>query len=464
MAGRPPPGGREGKNAMTRLNTALTMTTLLLVTSLAHATDPVEIPWAPRGLVGADVHVVELMSGDLYVGASDGLHILDLPTGTWLPLTREGAAGWPVTAVGRSPYREDRVITGRVDDGGLGAIALTALADGVTEVRLGGLPGPLSKVDFSAYFDNYRLWACAPGVGAAGSAFQSGDNGDTWVPLTGHGLEHPIGFSSAIEFGTGWPPLVRFYLAGDTGVAWTNDHGLSWVPDGDGLPAEPVLDLLVEDDLVYGIPDKTLGPTFGFAATDAGLYFRNSESDPWESILSDACRKVRFVGGPASFSGRIYVLTDDRRLLSSDIVSVGDGSTAVGDWIDWSANLDDVITDFDAHFSFLAVGTENDGVFTKAWQQSSAADLPAALDLDLRTAPNPFNPATTISFQAPTAGPARLAIYDLQGRLVEVLLDGDVAAGPVQREWRPSGQASGVFMARLECGGAVATRRLALVR
>jgi hypothetical protein len=49
MAGRPPPGGREGKNAMTRLNTALTMTTLLLVTSLAHATDPVEIPWAPRG-------------------------------------------------------------------------------------------------------------------------------------------------------------------------------------------------------------------------------------------------------------------------------------------------------------------------------------------------------------------------------------------------------------------------------
>jgi hypothetical protein len=78
--------------------------------------------------------------------------------------------------------------------------------------------------------------------------------------------------------------------------------------------------------------------------------------------------------------------------------------------------------------------------------------------------PNPFNPATTISFQAPTAGPARLAIYDLQGRLVEVLLDGDVAAGPVQREWRPSGQASGVFMARLECGGAVATRRLALVR
>jgi hypothetical protein len=65
---------------------------------------------------------------------------------------------------------------------------------------------------------------------------------------------------------------------------------------------------------------------------------------------------VRFVGGPASFSGRIYVLTDDRRLLSSDIVSVGDGSTAVGDWIDWSANLDDVITDFDAHFSFLAVG------------------------------------------------------------------------------------------------------------
>lgn len=460
MAGRPPPGGREGEETMARLNAALAAAALLLAAGLAHATDPAEIPWEPRGLAGTVVHVVQPLSGDLYVGAADGLHILDLQAGTWQPLAREGAAGWPVTAVVRSPYRRDRVITGRVDDVGSGAIALTSLADGATEVRLGGLPGPLAKIDFTGYFDNYRLWACAPGVGADGQAFLSGDNGDTWVSLAGHGLAHPHGFAWTTESGTGWPPAVRFYLAGDAGVTWTNDHGLSWVPDGEGLPAATVNDLLVEDVLVTGVPDKAGGYTYDFAATDAGLYFRIGDPGTWELILPGSIRKVRFAVGPVSYYGHVYALTGDGRLLGCAI-----GEDGVDAWVDWSANLGDVeITDFGLLFTFLAVGTREHGVFTKSWLPASPVDLPAAPDLGLRAVPNPFNPATTIRFDAPAAGPARLAVYDLQGRLVEVLLERDVAAGPVHREWRPGGRSSGVYVARLECGGVVATTRLVLVR
>jgi hypothetical protein len=445
---------------MTRLNSMVAAAALLLAAGPARATDPAEIPWTPRGLAGTAVHVVEPMSGDLYVGAADGLHILDLGSGSWLPLSHDGVAGWPVTAVGRSPYRPDRVITGRVDGAGLGAIALTSLAGGATEVRVGGLPGPLAKVGFSGYFDNYRLWACAPGVGADGLAFQSGDNGDTWLPLAGHGLAHPHGFAWTTESGSGWPPPVRLYLAGDAGVTWTNDHGLSWVADGEGLPAATVRDLLVEDVVVAGLPDKAVDYTFDFAATDTGLYFRTGATATWQSILPGPCRKVRFAGGPGSFYGRVYALTGDGRLLSCATDSSG-----VDAWVDWSASLGDVvITDFGLLYTFLAVGTRDHGVFTKSWLQSSPADLPAARDLDLRAAPNPFNPATTIRFNVPVTGPARLAVYDLQGRLVEVLLERDMAPGPAQREWRPGGRASGVFVARLECGGAVATSRLVLVR
>ena len=57
---------------MTRLNIAVAAAVLLLVAGPAHATDPAEIPWTPRGLVGTVVHVVEPMSGYLYVGAADG--------------------------------------------------------------------------------------------------------------------------------------------------------------------------------------------------------------------------------------------------------------------------------------------------------------------------------------------------------------------------------------------------------
>jgi hypothetical protein len=49
--------------------------------------------------------------------------------------------------------------------------------------------------------------------------------------------------------------------------------------------------------------------------------------------------------------------------------------------------------------------------------------------------PNPFNPQTTIRLAQQTAGPARVAIYDVFGRLVRVLHDGPLAAGRSEVSW-----------------------------
>ena len=83
--------------------------------------------------------------------------------------------------------------------------------------------------------------------------------------------------------------------------------------------------------------------------------------------------------------------------------------------------------------------------------------------------PNPFNPSTTISFDLARAGRARLAVYDLQGRLVKVLRDGNLQAGSHTVLWTGDDTggravASGVYVVRLTAAGDVFTRRLALVK
>jgi choice-of-anchor B domain-containing protein len=83
--------------------------------------------------------------------------------------------------------------------------------------------------------------------------------------------------------------------------------------------------------------------------------------------------------------------------------------------------------------------------------------------------PNPFNPKTEIRFDLPVAGPARLAVYSLDGRLVKTLASGRQTAGRHAVTWngRDDGGhdvASGVYVMRLEAGPSEATRKLTLVK
>lgn len=72
--------------------------------------------------------------------------------------------------------------------------------------------------------------------------------------------------------------------------------------------------------------------------------------------------------------------------------------------------------------------------------------------------PNPFNPRTTIAFDLPKQESVSLRIFDVSGRLVRVLVDGDVTPGG-RHESRWNGRdddgrrvASGTYFYRLEAG------------
>lgn len=83
--------------------------------------------------------------------------------------------------------------------------------------------------------------------------------------------------------------------------------------------------------------------------------------------------------------------------------------------------------------------------------------------------PNPFNPATTITYQLHAAGPISLRVYDLLGREVSVLVDEVQPAGIHSAQWdgRDTGGnevTSGVYFYRIATNGLVEARRMVLMR
>ena len=64
--------------------------------------------------------------------------------------------------------------------------------------------------------------------------------------------------------------------------------------------------------------------------------------------------------------------------------------------------------------------------------------------------PNPFNPITTIRFDlVETYRNTSLQIYDLTGRVVDVLVNGDLGAGNHEIQWDASQQSSGIYFVEL---------------
>ena len=85
---------------------------------------------------------------------------------------------------------------------------------------------------------------------------------------------------------------------------------------------------------------------------------------------------------------------------------------------------------------------------------------PVALRLE-QNLPNPFNPKTTIRFNLPSAGEAKLLVFDANGRRVATLVDGPQTAGPQEVVWEGRDDAgntlaTGMYFYRLQsaAGGA----------
>jgi len=81
-----------------------------------------------------------------------------------------------------------------------------------------------------------------------------------------------------------------------------------------------------------------------------------------------------------------------------------------------------------------------------------------------RNYPNPFNPTTTFEFALPARQQVNLSIYDLNGHLIETLINSEKQAGNHTIKWNASGYSTGIYLYRFDAGEFHSIRKCILMK
>jgi flagellar hook assembly protein FlgD len=78
--------------------------------------------------------------------------------------------------------------------------------------------------------------------------------------------------------------------------------------------------------------------------------------------------------------------------------------------------------------------------------------------------PNPFNPSTVINYQLAVDNYTTLKIYNILGKEVTTLVNGNVTAGSHQVTFDGSQLSNGIYFYKLQSGSNVEVKKLTLVK
>jgi hypothetical protein len=179
--------------------------------------------------------------------------------------------------------------------------------------------------------------------------------------------------------------------------------------------------------------DWTSAITFGIALKPPSTIDNNNDVDQGYTV--EAAFDLSKMGYPAGQQNKTVAIGITAH--DYDITPTSSPGTRAWWFREWPGSSSPAFCTLDN--SALVVGVEGE------------PDPGQVLEFRLRGAyPNPFNPSTTIRFDLPEAGRARLAIVDVLGRTVRQLELGEFQRGSYERRIDASTLASGVYIGRIE--------------
>ncbi len=283
------------------------------------------------------------------------------------------------------------------------------------------------------------------------------------------------------------------------GVFKSDDNGATWTGINAGLPdlAGPHISTDT-NNVIKHLINSLVATRHGdiFAATfGGGIYKLNTDGSAWSKVTIDYPFIWNLYESP---SGLLYAATYGKGVY----ISVNGGSS----WESMNTGLGNLYiynVTVDAYSSVIATSLSG-GVYklpkgSNTWQMlglsgsgvSALAAHPATDILVVATKdgsfvttngttgitpevtnnyefalsqnyPNPFNPSTRINFSLPASQQVRLAVYNILGQEVRVLINNQMQAGTYTFDFKGEGLASGVYIYRLVAGNLSMTKKMIL--
>jgi hypothetical protein len=269
-------------------------------------------------------------------------------------------------------------------------------------------------------------------AGTYDGIFISTNSGSAWSRKSGGIVGTNI---QAVAINPNGPGVMSIY-AGTTsgGIFRSTNNGINWTVANNGLTNTDIYALLVSNTNV-------------FVGTASGCVFRTTNNGAnWTTASINAV-----INPVITLAKNVSYLFAGTR-GGGAYRSTNNGS----DWGDINSGLtNQKLNTFLVNGSNLFAGTSGDGVFRRPLSEivTSVDKTVAGLPIDFvleQNYPNPFNPSTTISFNLPIQSYVVIKIYDVIGRKVETLVNGEYSAGSYSKIWNASSFPNGVYFYSLQ--------------
>jgi hypothetical protein len=256
--------------------------------------------------------------------------------------------------------------------------------------------------------------------------------------FTGEGMDNLLideRQDDGIDNDQDWDP-VSDDLGAD-GAAGTMDTG-----EGDGFPTpgEPNFDLMDPDESdLLGITSAKLYVWVDMPYFDDEAVWNNLIPGQFDFSLQN--QNIELIYG----SGYFPMMPGQNQVYANAII--------LGiDLEDLITNKINVVNHYNAAYSPVSINN-NDNL----------AVLPCEFKLS-RNYPNPFNPVTTISYRIPYKTKVTVAVYNVLGQKIKIIVDEIKDKGEYQLSWHASDFASGIYFFRMQADNKVVTRKAILIK
>ena len=268
--------------------------------------------------------------------------------------------------------------------------------------------------------------------------YKSTDDGASWAKVNfavipTYGIWDMVASNSKIFIGT----QVN-------GLWYSIDNGNNW--NKATLNEGQISALLIDNNIIYAGSQNGVYTSF-----DNGANWQTSDLSN-KTIWSFAKYNKNIFAG--SYSGGIYKSENN----GTNWVQINDGLTNVN-----NESFGSIVTSS----NYIFIGTSSGKIYRR-----NIADIVSVPQIDKlpntfllsQNYPNPFNPSTTINFSIPNLLFITLKVYDMLGREVVILVNGEKPTGNYEVKFDGSNLPSGVYFYRLSAGEFSETKKLMLLK